>query len=464
MNKRLFFTLLLSIQTLLLADYTLVDGKRASSKIDHMPKNKVADMSKVPQDPAYYAKQIKTMPYSKQLKLDKEYNKKFFKPWSLKKMDKPLSEMTWPFRSVSKGKIYDSKGRIISSSTYRQWTGNANFSKLDSIHQRGITTKHINVRALPTRRPFYHNPRKAGEGFPFDYNQNTSYHMNTPLYISHYSKDRKWAYVRGSAAYGWIEVSGMAVVNSDFIKKFKNKDYAVVVRDNLKLYNDKKQVSIVKLGSIFPVTKVTIEVSQSEKKKGENEKKSITKTGYLFAERGSNGKAILKTATVQKSGMLAKKPIAFTPQNAAMIAKQFYNEPYGWGGLLQTRDCSSTTKDYFSVFGIFLRRNSSKQAKDGYTTNIRGISKSKKKKTIISKAKPFQSLLYVPGHIVLYMGHYKGEPVIMHTYWGARLKNGSKHVLGRTVVTTTEPGKELRNIKETSKLANTLQKIVTFGG
>jgi hypothetical protein len=61
------------------------------------------------------------------------------------------------------------------------------------------------------------------------------------------------------------------------------------------------------------------------------------------------------------------------------------------------------------------------------------------------------------------MGHYKGEPVIMHTYWGTRLKNGSKYVLARTVITTTEPGKELRNIKETSKLANTLKAIVTFG-
>jgi hypothetical protein len=51
----------------------------------------------------------------------------------------------------------------------------------------------------------------------------------------------------------------------------------------------------------------------------------------------------------------------------------------------------------------------------------------------------------------------------MHTYWGTRLKNGSKYILARTVITTTEPGKELRNIKESSKLANTLKAIVTFG-
>ncbi len=146
-----------------------------------------------------------------------------------------------------------------------------------------------------------------------------------------------------------------------------------------------------------------------------------------------------------------------------MITKQFYNEPYGWGGLLETRDCSSMTKDYLSVFGIFVRRNSGKQAKDGKYINLEGYKKAQKKKRILSKAKPFRSLLFVPGHIVLYLGEYKNEPVIMHTYWGIRLKNGSKYILARTVITTTEPGKELKNIKEQSKLIHTLKGIISFG-
>jgi hypothetical protein len=188
-----------------------------------------------------------------------------------------------------------------------------------------------------------------------------------------------------------------------------------------------------------------------------------TALGYLIAQRNLDGKAILQSASVAKSGLLVKKPLAFTPKNVAMIARQFYNEPYGWGGLLQTRDCSSTTKDYFAVFGIYLRRNSSEQAMDGCVTPIGSLNKNAKKQMIIGNAKPFRSLLFVPGHIVLYLGQYKGEPVIMHTYWGTRLTDGSKHVLARTVVTTTEPGKELDQIKESSKLANTLKKIITFG-
>jgi len=448
MKKRLLLITIFTLQTLLYSDHALVAGKRAKSQIDRMPKGKVSDMKKIPQNPAYYAKQMKTVSYKKQLKWDKEYNQKYFYPWRLKKIDKPLKEMQWPFRSFTQVTMYNKKGGVIPSTIYNSWINNANFAQLDSRHQRGITTRHTNVRALPTTSAFYHNPNKIGEGFPFDYNQNSSYHINTPLYISHYSLDRRWAFVRGSTTYGWIKTSHMAIVDNSFIKKFKNGKYAVVVKDNLKLYNGKKYITLVKLGAIFPMVK---------------DPKNSKKSRYLFAKRVKHGKAQLYSTTTKQAGLIIKKPIAMTPHNAAKIAKEFYGEPYGWGGLLQTRDCSSFTKDYFTPFGIFLRRNSRKQAKDGSYCSIRGLPKGKKKRSIISNAKPFRSMLYVPGHIVLYLGEYKGEPVIMHTYWGARLKDGSKKVLARTVITTTEPGKELSNIKETSKLANTLKAIITPG-
>jgi len=46
-------TLLLFSFSSLHADYTLKAGKRLKSKIDRMPKGKVADMKKIPQDPSY---------------------------------------------------------------------------------------------------------------------------------------------------------------------------------------------------------------------------------------------------------------------------------------------------------------------------------------------------------------------------------------------------------------------------
>ena len=66
-------TLLLFSISSLHADYTLKEGKRTKSKIDRMPKNVVADMKNIPQDPAFYAKQIKSFSKSKQKKLDNDF-------------------------------------------------------------------------------------------------------------------------------------------------------------------------------------------------------------------------------------------------------------------------------------------------------------------------------------------------------------------------------------------------------
>jgi len=447
--KSRYILLLLLYPLLLSANYSIVVSQRVSSAIDRMPHKSIADYKNIPQNLSYYAYQAEPISARKQRVADRKYNKKFFSPWSMHRIDKSLKDMSWAFRSVQRHKIYDSRGHLIKAPIYNSWIVNSNFGEIDSVGAYAITIKHSNLHAFPMREAYYYDPKKTGEGFPFDYNQNSSYHINTPLYISHYSFDRKWAFVRGSTAYGWISISDIALVDSKFIKRFKNNQYSIVIKDDLRLLDDNKSVTIVKLGSIFP--------------RGKYKDDKMVKVGYLFASRGVDGRAKLEIATVAQKNIIAKKPIAFTPSNIARVAKELYGEPYGWGGLLETRDCSSMIKDFFSPFGIFLRRNSNRQAEDGVSQNIRKYKGKKKKKVIIANAKPFRSMLYVKGHIVLYIGEYRGEPIIMHTYWGARLNDGSKHILGKTVITTTEPAKELKDIRVKSELINTLTNIITVG-
>jgi len=410
-KKIVLITLLLFGFTSLHATYTLKVSKRLKSKIDRMPKGKVADMRTIPQNPAYYAKQIKHFSKSKQRKLDKKFNKKYFKPWTLSRLDIPKKDFGWETRFVTKGKIYKENGRVIPSYVYKKWLHNAQMHKKDSKGYKAITTRRASVKALPTSSAFYRDPKRVGEGFPFDYNQNSALHINVPLYISHYSKDRRWAYVRASYSFGWVKITDFTLVNKDFIKKFKTGKYAITIKDNLRLYNDKnKPTSIIKLGALFPISK--------------------DNSHYLTAKQNSLGQGQIHKVIVKTPNIIARKPLPFTSKNVAMLAKEFYGEPYGWGGSYECRDCSATTRDFLAPFGIFLRRNSSKQAKDGTsTTHIKGLRKSAKK---------------------------------MHTYWGIRKNNGSKLVTGRTIITTTEPGKERKDIRERSKLINTLKTIINF--
>jgi len=442
LKKITLFTLIISFQSLH-ADYLLQKSKRHTSKIDRMPKGIVADMSSIPQNPSYYAKQIKPFSKSKQKKLDREFNKKYFKPWHISSLNLPKQDFGWEVRFVRKKPIYRVRGSRIPKSIYEKWIRNANYSKLNTKGYRAITTKRTNVKSLPTSTAFFRDPQKTGEGFPFDYNQNSALHINIPLHISHFSRDGRWAFVRASYSFGWVKRSDLAIVNNAFVRGFENNHYSMVIKDNLRLYDEKHHpISLVKLGALFPISK--------------NGK------SHLVVKRSKNGNAILHRVKLASPSIMARKPLAFTAKNVAMLAKEFYSEPYGWGGSYECRDCSATTRDFLGPFGIFLRRNSSKQAKDGKSIKIKNWTKAYKKKFINKNAEPFRSLLYVPGHIVLYLGQYKGEPVIMHTYWGIRKNDGSKLVTGRTIISSTEPGKERRDVKERSKLINTLRTIVNF--
>jgi hypothetical protein len=255
--------------------------------------------------------------------------------------------------------------------------------------------------------------------------------------------DKKWLYGKTSFASGWMKVSDVAFVGQNFQTEFQNDKYAVTVKDNLYLTHKEGERSLVKMGSIFPVDFKT--------------KK------YIIAKKDEKGYAYKELVDVNDVDVIAYKPIKFNAHNVAFISKQLIGEPYGWGGKEKCRDCSALTRDFFAPFGIYLSRNSRQQAKDGNQfVSIRGLNAKTKKQTILNNAKACRSLLFVPGHIMLYLGEKNGEPIILHNYWGVRLKDGSKKVMGRGIITTTKPGVELPNIKKKSMLINTLTGIVNF--
>ncbi len=423
------------------SEAVLNSGYRYKSALDRMPKKSVRDIKQIKQDPSCFTSQIKPMSQKEQKKYDERYNQKFFKPWFRKKMGLSWRQKKWQF-VFARQKVYTRYGKRFSKKWFRYQIKNSNFKRYQSLLKPAITLRHTDLKIYPTKQDFYYNPKRAGEGFPFDYNQNSSININTPLFVSHYSKDKKWVYIRCSYAYGWLPVKDIAFVDNRFKKKFMNNNYAVSIRDNL-FITDKHFKTIVKLGTIFPIDKKT--------------KK------YMIASKNRRGYAQIKLLKPAKKWLVAKKPIAFTPSNVALISKQLVGEPYGWGGKMQGRDCSSLTKDFFAPFGIFLRRNSKEQSHDGKRVmNIRWLSPKRKKEIILKKAKPFRSLLYVNGHVTLYLGQKNGEPIILHNYWGSRLKNRKKYIFGRAIITTTEIGKERRDIRKKSMLLNTFSKIIYF--
>ena len=438
--RYLFIITLLS--SIIFANYHITQGHRPKSRLDKLPFKSVADMHTIPQNLSYYAKQIKPIERSRQLEYDKEYNKRYFKPWSLRKLSESIDKLKWQFKFAQTKKLYSSRYKLISKDTINWWIKNSNFDALNSDKRYAITITDSNLRAFPSDTPAYKEPWRSTQGYPFDYFQHSEIHINTPLFISHLSKDKKWAFVQAPHTFGWIKLKDIAFCDSKFKRLFQSGKYMVTIKDNLYLLNGKKRVAILKLGTIFPKSRYT--------------------NHLLLATKDKKGFAKIAKVAMPSSKYITTKPMRFSAKNVAKVASELYGEPYGWGGKDYGRDCSAMTRDFLGVFGVFLKRNSAQQAKEGKSIYIKHLKGRAKKDAILKYAKPFFSLLYVPGHIALYIGRYKNEPIIMHSYWGIRQKNWSKYPLCRSVITTTSPGDELPNTRKASELSNTLKKIINF--
>ena len=104
-------------------------------------------------------------------------------------------------------------------------------------------------------------------------------------------------------------------------------------------------------------------------------------------------------------------------------------------------------RDFFAPFGIWLPRNSYQQSQVGRKVMLEGLDDETKRKTIIEQAIPFETLLYKEGHIVLYLGTYHDEIVVMHDVWGVKTMQDEEEgrvIIGKNVISTLHLGKELK--------------------
>lgn len=124
--------------------------------------------------------------------------------------------------------------------------------------------------------------------------------------------------------------------------------------------------------------------------------------------------------------------------------------------------------DLLIPFGIWLPRNSAAQARSGQFSSLEGLGPRDKDALILREAEPFRTLLWMKGHIGLYVGEYKGRPVFFHNVWGVRnhLKDGreGRVILGRAVLSTTAPGRERPDVRAQDLLIERMRGISVIGG
>lgn len=395
----------------------------------------IRDIRELSQDPVAHLEShgadLPLLPPSEQARLNAEADLLYFAPWHRTEPHHPKELASSEFLKYAGSPGYGKEGRPHPKGWIGKMAANAHLEHFALRVFPAVTVKHTDFRHLPTREPHLRAPKEPSIDHPFDNLQISSVPAGMPLLVVLVSRDRKWVLAETSHLLGWVPAGDIAAADPEFIKSWENGRYAVVVRDKTPVADGKDMLFRAPLGALFP-------------KAGEDG----TRIWIWTAARDDRGRAVLRKAAVA-AGTVADKPLPFTAGHVARLARELAGEPYGWGGLYGRRDCSALVRDLFAPFGLWLPRNSVDQAAAWKFTSFRNLSPAEKEALIVRQGVPWRTLLWTPGHIMLYIGVHNGKPLIFHNFWSVAAQDPDgkrdKVIVGRAAVTTLHPGAELSN-------------------
>lgn len=410
----------------------------------------VADLKDHPQKMSAYmpaSPDARITPEAEQNALAGEFLRRHFAPWTnedLSYLDLTLEQVISYGASLTSRKLFVDGGKRFPDAAMEKLRRIASGVTADARPRPGITLAQCDLRVLPTNERLYTNAAsaKGANGLlKLDALQSSSIKAGEPIAIYGASADSNWVYVSTESVVGWIPAKCAAPISAETRARIMNSPHRVAVRDDIAVKGEGgRTLAVLKLGALLPSDGAAL----------------------LFPVRGDDGSAVLAHWT-PPAGSFDDFPAPFTARRAVAVCDELIGEPYGWGGLDGRRDCSAMTRDYFAVFGVWLPRNSGDQEGTGDSITLKNVAVAQRERVVAQRAVPFASIIHMPGHIMLYIGDKGGVPLVLHNMWGIRTnaaggKTG-RHVVGRCVVTTLRPGRELKNRAKRSLLVDNIDSI-----
>jgi len=379
---------------------------------------------KIEQDHSIFLNPEITWDVLEQKQFYDRFRASFLSPWKNPISPKNATLIQEEF-SFFKSKLgYAENRQKRKESWFNHLLENAHLQDYPNLKRSGIVLTGTTLRHLPTAKPIFN---EETDSF-FDRLQKTTLYANTPVYVLHQSKDRAWFYIQSCYANGWVDARSVAWVTQDQIDTFSSSDWLAITMDEVLLETPSRYHCMGRIGMVLPKVKENLE----------------TFDGMIF-DRDLNANAIQLSVSISKK-QAQLQPVAFNSRNLKAITNQLSGKPYGWGGQYENRDCSALIKDLMVPFGLFLPRHSEDQAKKtGHYILFSHLKGQKIEEKIIKEGIAYQTVLWFPGHIMLYIGERGGKAYVFHAIWGLK---DSPNIIGQSIISSLD----LRGITQESLL------------
>ena len=300
--------------------------------------------------------------------------------------------------------------------------------------QYAVITKRADMKDWPTEDILGYSADDTDDEI-----QSSAMNVNEPFVI------RQKCEIDGKVFYsgystncaGWIPGDCLAICSSksEWLDAWKvgvnDKDFLVVTQDRITLEPSTyiPEISNVKLmlGTVLKL------VPNEEIPKTVAERGTWNNYVVYLPTRDENGKYVKQCALISQHYDVSVGYLPLTQGNVLDIAFNSLGSRYGWGGMLDSMDCSMYTRMIYRCFGLEIPRNTTWQAE--IPDHVSDMSRmSDKEKTKFLENTPIGTLLMFNGHITVFVGFENGKPYVISDTGSLSDSVGTLNVIGQMSV------------------------------
>ena len=322
--------------------------------------------------------------------------------------------------------MFDIEGRKLGTPVFDALMKNIALDSVPSTQttRYGLVVKRANLRAFPTNMSAF----DSADDRDIDRFQESALFPGTPVVIAHASADGNWWFVVSPLYAAWVEKGFVAEGPAKDVFAYTRKSpYLVVTGASVKtVYTPARpQVSELQLDMSVRVP-LLADWPQDRPVNGQH---PYTAHVIELPERAEDGSLHFAQALLPRTADTAGDYLPLSRANILRQGFKFLGERYGWGHSYNARDCSGFVSDVYRSFGVQLPRNTRDQAVSPALNRITFTdADDHERRLAVLRNLEVGDLVYIPGHVMMVIGHENGMPYVIHDTTGISYRDAAGQV------------------------------------
>ncbi len=310
---------------------------------------------------------------------------------------------------------FDGCGHFVGECFYCQLAEQMNWSQAPSqiTADFGIMSEQGLARTFPTELASYRERWKPD----LDRFNVTLLKLGEPVLIWQKSRDGQWFFVQNRHTWGWVQAQFVACTEEAAWRQWAGE------REFVQCLCSREIIAYQSQGQdcqqlLLMGTHLTCY--------------DYCHAGYiaLLPRRTAEGNLRIEQILLPKDERFCLGHLPFGQSRVVEQGLKCLGEPYGWGGENGYRDCTSLVDDVFGLFGFTLARNSSAQRKMAGVQPIpAGLAAGQREELVDTL--PVGTVLYLPGHAMIYLGRRQERQDILHSVYQMGLPMNQELIIYR---------------------------------